>query len=50
MTTKDRIFIIGNKKPEIATLAWNEITPGLWSGKISKDLKSIGISDDSKNN
>jgi hypothetical protein len=33
MNNKDRMILIRAKIPEIEGLNWNEITPGIWSGK-----------------
>ena len=36
MTTKDRMILIRNGKPQIAGLEWHEVTPTIWSGKITQ--------------
>ncbi|MDI9570428.1 MAG: glycosyltransferase 87 family protein [Pseudomonadota bacterium] len=36
MTKRDRMILIRHRKPEIAGLEWHEITPTVWSGKVSE--------------
>jgi hypothetical protein len=35
MTPKDRMILVRNRKPDIKGLEWHEVTPTVWSGKIS---------------
>lgn len=36
MNAKDRMILIRNGKPQIEGLEWHEVTPTIWSGKITQ--------------
>ena len=35
MTAKDRMILVRNTKPQIKGLEWHEVTPTVWSGKLT---------------